>query len=214
MNTALEKLFGSSARVKMIRLFLSNPENVFSLEDVSRRAKAPTPIAKREISLFKAIGLIKQKDEIMEEPCLSRGEPVKLKDGTIKTKKKKFNGYFLNALFPFVHALRNLVLNAAPVDKEAMIKEINTIGRIKLVVFSGIFTNHENSRVDLLLVGDSMKETKLDKVLKNIEADIGKEIVYAVFKTDDFMYRLGMYDRFIRDILEYPHEKVVNKLNI
>ena len=207
MNTALEKLFGSSARVKMIRLFLSNPENLFSLEDVSRRAKAPMPVAKREISLFKAIGLIKQRDEIIDEP-------VKLKDGTIKIKKKKFNGYFLNALFPFVHALRNLVLNAAPVDKEAMIKEINTIGRIKLVVFSGIFTNHENSRVDLLLVGDSMKETKLDKVLKNIEAEMGKEIVYAVFKTDDFMYRLGMYDRFIRDILEYPHEKAVNKLNI
>ena len=207
MNTALEKLFGSSARVKMIRLFLSNPENVFSLEDVSRRAKVPTPAAKRELSLFKTIGLIKQKDEIIDQP-------VKLKDGTIKIKKKKFNGYFLNALFPFVHALRNLVLNAAPVDKEAMVKEINTIGRIKLVIFSGIFTNRENSRVDLLLVGDSMKETKLDKVLKNIEADIGKEIVYAVFKTDDFMYRLGMYDRFIRDILEYPHEKAVNKLNI
>ena len=80
MNTALEKLFGSSARVKMIRLFLSNPENVFSLEDVSRRAKAPMPVAKREISLFKAIGLIKQRDEIIDEP-------VKLKDGTIKTKR-------------------------------------------------------------------------------------------------------------------------------
>src|SRR3989344_5039256 len=207
MNTALEKLFGSSARVKMVRLFLSNPENVFSLEDVSRRAKVPTPVAKREISLFKGIGLIKQKDEIVNET-------VKLKNGTTKIKKRKFNGYFLNALFPFVHALRNLVINAAPVDKEAMIKEINTIGRIKLVVFPGIFTNHENSRVDLLLGGDSMKETKLDKVLKNIEAEIGKEIVYAVFKTDDFMYRLGMYDRFIRAILEYPHEKVVNKLNI
>ena len=207
MNTALEKLFGSSARVKIIRLFLSNPESLFSLEDVSRRAKVLTPSAKREISLFKSVGLIKQRDETIDEI-------VKLKDGTEKIKKKKFNGYFLNALFPFVHALRNLVINAAPADKEAMIKEINTIGRIKLVVFSGIFTNRENSRVDLLLVGDAMKETKLDKVLKNIEAEIGKEIVYAVFKTDDFMYRLGMYDRFIRDILEYPHEKAVNKLNI
>ena len=207
MNNALEKLFGSSARVKIIRLFLSNSENLFSLEDVSRRAKVLTPVARRETSLFKGIGLIKQKEQIVDKP-------FKLKDGTIKIKKKKFNGYFLNALFPFVHALRNLVINAAPVDKEAMIKEINTIGRIKLVVFSGIFTNNENSRVDLLLVGDAIKETKLDKVLKNIEAEIGKEIVYAVFKTDDFMYRLGMYDRFIRDILEYPHEKAVNKLNI
>ena len=151
--------------------------------------------------------MIKQRDETIDEI-------VKLKDGTEKIKRKNSTAIFLNALFPFVHALRNLVINAAPADKEAMIKEINTIGRIKLVVFSGIFTNRENSRVDLLLVGDAMKETKLDKVLKNIEAEIGKEIVYAVFKTDDFMYRLGMYDRFIRDILEYPHEKAVNKLNI
>ena len=202
------KTFGSSARVKIIRLFLSNPENVFSLDDVSRRAKVLTPSAKRGDFPFQGDRIYKAKrDETIDEI-------IKLKDGTDKNKKKKFNGYFLNALFPFVHALRNLTLKAAPVDKEAMIKEINTIGRIKLVVFSGIFTNRENSRVDLLLVGDAMKETKLDKVLKNIEAEIGKEIVYAVFKTDDFMYRMGMYDRFIRDILEYPHEKAVNKLNI
>ncbi|MEK9161298.1 MAG: hypothetical protein AAB822_00900 [Patescibacteria group bacterium] len=207
MNTALEKLFGSSARIKMIRLFLSNPEVLFSSEDVSRRAKVPMDLAKREISLLRGVDLIKQKDQTIDET-------VKLKGGETKIKKKKITVYFLNTLFPFVHALRSLVLNAAPVNKEAMIKEINTIGRIKLIVFSGIFTNHENSRVDLLLVGDSMKETKLDKVLKNIEAEIGKEIVYAVFKTEDFMYRMGMYDRFIRDILEYPHEKAVNKLNI
>lgn len=191
----------------MIRLFLSNSEGIFSLEDISRRAKVPMALTKREISLLKGVDLIKQKEQTTDET-------IKLKNGETKIKKKKTTVYFLNALFPFVHALRNLVLNAAPANKEAMIKEINTIGRIKLIVFSGIFTNHENSRVDLLLVGDSMKETKLDKVLKNIEAEIGKEIVYAVFKTEDFMYRMGMYDRFIRDILEYPHEKAVNKLNI
>lgn len=207
MNTALEKLFGSSSRIKMMRLFLSNPEALFTIDDVSRRAKVPVALTKREISLLKGVDLIKQKEQTVDET-------VKLKGGETKIKKIKITVYFLNALFPFVHALRNLILNAAPVNKEAMIKEINTIGRIKLVIFSGIFTNHENSRVDLLLVGDGMKETKLDKVLKNIEAEIGKEIVYAVFKTDDFMYRMGMYDRFIRDILEYPHEKAVNKLNI
>ena len=81
MNTALEKLFGSSARVKIIRLFLSNPESLFSLEDVSRRAKVLTPSAKREISLFKSIGLIKQRDETTDEI-------VKLKDGTEKIKRK------------------------------------------------------------------------------------------------------------------------------
>src|SRR3989304_5868435 len=134
----------------------------------------------------------KKKNKIKKEPCRWGGEPVKLKDGTIKIKKKKFNGYFLNALFPFVHALRNLVLNAAPVDKEAMIKEINTIGRIKLGVFSGIFTNHENSRVDLLLVGDSMKETMLEFVLEIFQFIVRLSVPVDHAVKPIFMYRLGM----------------------
>ena len=107
MNTALEKLFGSSARIKMIRLFLSNPEVLFSSEDVSRRAKVPMDLAKREISLLRGVDLIKQKDQTIDET-------VKLKGGETKIKKKKITVYFLNTLFPFVHALRSLVLNAAP----------------------------------------------------------------------------------------------------
>lgn len=207
MNNALEKIFGSSARVKILRLFLANSENLFSMEDVSRRAKSPIDLTRREISLLKGIGMIKQKEHVFDET-------VKLKDGTEKIKNKKTSVFFLNALFPFVHALTNLLLKAASVDKEAVIKELNTVGRIKLIIFSGMFTHLENPRVDILLVGDGIKEGKLEKALKNIEAEIGKELAYAVFKTDDFMYRLGMYDKFIRDILESPHEKAFNKLNI
>lgn len=177
------------------------------MEDVSRRAKSPIDLTRREISLLKGIGMIKQKEHVFDET-------VKLKDGTEKIKNKKTSVFFLNALFPFVHALTNLLLKAASVDKEAVIKELNTVGRIKLIIFSGMFTHLENPRVDILLVGDGIKEGKLEKALKNIEAEIGKELAYAVFKTDDFMYRLGMYDKFIRDILESPHEKAFNKLNI
>ena len=88
MNTALEKLFGSSARVKMIRLFLSNSENLFSLEDVSRRAKVPTPVAKRELS-FQGDRADKTKRPDNRRTLPVAGEPVKLKNGTIKTKKEK-----------------------------------------------------------------------------------------------------------------------------
>lgn len=207
MNGILEKLFGSAPRIKIIRLFLLNSENLFALEDVSRRAKTAAPLVRRELSRLKAINFIKQNEQIIEET-------VKLKNGKTKTKKKKIIGFSLNPLFPFLHALKNLVVNAAPVDKEKMIKELNTVGKIKMMIFSGMFTQTDGNRVDLLLAGDSIRETKLDKVLKNIEAEIGKEISYAVFKTEDFVYRLGMYDKFIRDVLDHSHEKVVNKLNI
>lgn len=207
MNGVLEKLFGSPARVKIIRLFLQNGEKPFLAEEISRRVKAPMALAKREISVLKSIGFIKQQDDIIDEV-------LKFKSGKTKIKKKKVTAYVLNILSPFLHALRNLILNVAPIDKEQMIKDINKIGKIKLIVLSGIFIQNDNSRVDLLLVGDSIKDGKLERSLKNIEAEIGREIVYAAFKTEDFMYRFGMCDRFIRDVLESSHEKVVNKLNI
>lgn len=207
MSGVLEKLFGSPARVKIIRLFLSNLGNVFTSEDVSRRAKVAMPLARREISLLKSVDLIKQKDDVV-------AETVKLKSGEIKTKKKKIVGYSFNPMFPYAHAFKNLFVNIAPVDKEKVVKELNSVGKIKLIIFSGAFIQSDGDRIDLLVVGDAIRETKLDKVLKNVEAEMGKELVYASFKTDDFMYRLGMYDKFIREVLESPHEKALNKLNI
>jgi hypothetical protein len=47
-----------------------------------------------------------------------------------------------------------------------------------------------------------------------MEADIGKELSYAVCDTADFVYRLNAYDKFIRDVLDYPHETIVDKLGV
>jgi hypothetical protein len=47
-----------------------------------------------------------------------------------------------------------------------------------------------------------------------MEAEIGKELRYAYFSTDEFRYRLSMYDKLIRDILDYPHRVLLDKLGI
>jgi chitinase len=207
MDGILEKLFGSSSRVKIIRLFLFNPEVLFTLGIISRRTKVALPSVRREVALLKSVNLIKQKEVVVTNV-------VKLKKGKIKNNKKKVQGITLNPSFPFLQAFRNLILSAAPIDKKKLIKDINEVGRIKLMILSGIFTQNNNSRTDLFLVGNSIKEGKLDRVVKNVEAEIGREIVYAILSTDDFLYRLGMYDRFVRDVLDYPHETIINKLNI
>ena len=51
-------------------------------------------------------------------------------------------------------------------------------------------------------------------MIKNLEAEIGKELRYVYFSTEDFKYRLSMCDKLMRDILDYPHKKVLNKLGI
>jgi hypothetical protein len=203
----LERLFGSRARVKIIRLFLLNPEHLFGLKEVSRRAKVNSDRARREISLLKNINFVAQKEEKIEEL-------IKLKNGKIKNRKKKIQGLKLNPLFPFLQALKNLIITAAPIDKEKLIKKLKAIGRMKLIILSGIFTQSEDSKVDLLLAGDSIRRRALERLLRRIEAETGKELTYAVFSTNEFLYRLGMYDRFVRDVLDYPHEKILNKLNI
>jgi len=65
-----------------------------------------------------------------------------------------------------------------------------------------------------LIVGDKIKSSKFDRFLKELEAEVGREINCAIMTTKEFYYRHDMYDRFIRDLLDFKHEKLINKLKI
>lgn len=208
-SMVLEKLFGSTSRIKIIRLFLLNPENLFTTNEISRRCKVQISTVRREISVLKSIGFIKEKTETIETI-------LKLKNGKVKnkTKKQKITGLILNDFFPLLIPLKNLILNATPVDKEKMIKKIVSAGKIKLIILAGIFIQSDESRVDMLIIGDAINKSKLENALRGIESELGRELQYAIFNTKEFLYRMDMYDKFLRDILDYQHEKVINKLNI
>ena len=125
--------------------------------------------------------------------------------------------YILNPDFGSFCELRDLVLKSLPAEKDDMIERINRLGKIKLAVISGIFINKENLDpliADLLIVGDYIDSRKLRSFLKSLEAEVGKEVKYSVMDKEEFQYRLAMFDRFVRVILEAPHEKLINKLGI
>ena len=125
--------------------------------------------------------------------------------------------YMLNGGFEFLYELRDLVLKSSPAEKNRLVEKINRLGRIKLAIISGVFMNKENADptvADLLIVGDDIENRKLKPFLKGIEAEVGKEIKFAVMEKDEFQYRLSMFDRFIRVLLEGPHEKLINKLGL
>lgn len=138
---------------------------------------------------------------------------VKKKPSVSLTKKT----YFLNTEFGSFFELRDLILKSLPAEKDTMIEKINRLGRIKLAVIAGVFINKESFDPyipDLLIVGDDMDKSKLRTFLKAIEAEVGKEIKFVILDKDEFQYRLAMFDRFIRVLLEGPHEKLINKLGI
>ncbi len=125
--------------------------------------------------------------------------------------------YALNTDFEFFYELRDLISKSSPAEKDKMVDRLNKIGRIKLAIISGIFINKENLDpliTDLLVVGDDIDRRKLRAFLKATEAEVGKEIRFTVMDKDEFQYRMAMFDRFIRVLLEAPHEKLINRLGI
>jgi len=192
MNNTLDLLFGGPPRVRVMRLFISNGGAVFAIKEVVKRSKIPLSRAGKELSLLKNVGLLKQKQTIY--------------------KNRKTKGWQLNDEFHLLKPLSLLLSGDRPEITRKLVHLFKPMGRIRLLIISGIFLGRDDSRADLLVVGDALKAPRVETLIKKIEAELGREIIYAVCDTEEFTYRLNAYDRFIRDILDYPHETLLDKM--
>lgn len=202
----LNTFFGGAAKVRLIKLFLYNPEKTFDVGEAASRAKVPDQNARKEIENLERIGFLRT-NSYVKDIRRQRNRKVFIT-------RKKTHGWTLNQKFPYMEALETFLSNINPFKHKDIIEKISKAGKIQLVIVAGIFIKDPNSRVDLLVVGDNIKESFLEGVIHSIEADIGKEIRYAFFETAEFNYRRAVFDRLIRDILDYPHEKIINRLEI
>jgi hypothetical protein len=84
---------------------------------------------------------------------------------------------------------------------------------VGLFIVSGIFLHDNDRTMDLMIVRDRLNRKLIERRIKELEAEIGKELRYAIFENEEFMYRLNMYDKLLRDVLDYPHEKLINKID-
>jgi len=198
MLELLGTLMGGTDRVKIMRLFLANPDNAFTEADVRSRSQLRAPMAKRELKILMKIKFIKPSS-------FWRGED---KD------KQRMKGFRLNADFPLLRSIKNLLFNTEPFTRAQIIEMFKGSGRIKLIIVSGVFTRSEERRMDILIVGDSLRKRTVESAVKKMEAEIGQELNYALFETSEYVYRVDMYDKLVRDVLDYPHEVIVDKLSL
>jgi hypothetical protein len=204
MIDTLEKIFGSGAKVKIMRLFLFNPTEGFDVDQISERAKVPTNIVRTEMHILEKAGVVKHKS-FFKDFVVGRKKEIE---------RRRVSGWIVNEEFEYLEPLRNLLEHVSEKRNRQILQKLARVGKMKLVIISGFFIHNWDSRVDLLVVGDDIKKGKLEHILKMIEAEVGREISYAAFETADFRYRLGVYDKLIRDILDFPHEIILDKLNI
>ncbi|MFA5791904.1 MAG: hypothetical protein WC884_02615 [Candidatus Paceibacterota bacterium] len=164
-----------------MRLFLLNKNKGFLVKDVIKKSRVNGLVVRRELRLLALVNFIKKRSSTFSE-------------------------WSFNPFFKYAGEFEDLLIRFDTLNKQAILDNFKKVGRVKLVIISGIFIKNDDSRVDLLIVGDKMKRGKIEEGIRKLEAEIGVELVYAVFDTKEFIYRLNMYDKLVRDILDYPHE--------
>jgi hypothetical protein len=174
----LGKLFGSPARVKVMRLVLANPSGI-SLADLEKRSRLSRPVLRKELNLLKSVGFLKTKGKAI---------------------LPKFD-------FEYFPPLREMLV-AFP-EKKELAKKLCRFGKVKLLLIGGNLLDAPSSGADLLLVGDKLKRRAIEKAVGDLEGGLGRSIAFAIMDTPEFLYRYGMYDKFVRNILDFPHEKLV-----
>ena len=181
----LKALFSSKTRIKLLTTFLLNPDEEYFIRELTRKLDEQINSIRRELDNLKKIGLLKSR---------------------VKNRKKY---YYTNKDFVVYNELKDIILKAMNTDSD-LIRKIGKMGDVELLLLSGVFVGKE-SPVDLLVVGDLNKE-KLQKLLAE-SSKMGKDLRFTTMNKKDFLYRLEMKDKFIRDLIADEKSIVaINKL--
>lgn len=187
----LQKLFGSGAKVKIMRLFLFNPDVQFTMKAIREKTRLTPEEARREVGLLTQIGLAKKRSN------RSRG-PV----------------WMLDETFPYFSHLKKLMTDTVMSSQDEISRKISRTCKLKALIFSGFFISNTDSRADILIVAQTVKKDALKSTIRKIESEIGKEIRYVVLDQNDFSYRNSIGDRLVRDIFDFPHIVAYDRLGV
>lgn len=200
-SDTLEKLFGSPARLKLLRFFILNPETGFERGEIMSRTRVRTRTLTKELNLFLKIKFLKKRFERRQVSSTRK-----------KRKTVRVTCYLLNEQFTYLAPLREFLTATSPVSEEELLKRIRTAGKIKLVILSGLFMQEPERRLDLLIVGENIRGSYLSSAVKQIEYDIGREVRFATLTEADFRFRLSIQDRLVRDVFDYQYRVLLDRI--
>jgi len=181
----LKNLFTSNTRIKLLTLFLLNPEEEFFIRELTRKLDEQINSIRRELDNLKQIGLLKSK---------------------MKNRKKY---YAVNPKFFLFSELKGIIVKALS-SKDTIAKRIAECGDVTFLVLSGLFVE-KSSSVDLLIVGNINRE-KLEEYL-NYELNTKRAVRFSILTQEDFLYRLKCKDKFLSDIINDADNIIaINKL--
>ncbi len=177
MNT-LQDFMISKVRVKMVELFFGNPEEMYYVREITRKIKEEINAVRRELERMLSAGILKSEQ---------RGNRLY---------------YFLNKKYPFFQEIHQMVVKTTGLGKKIR-KLRRKLGSVEFVMFSGGFVRKlapKQGEIDILIIGEVVLP-ELELLIKQEEADLNREINYAVFSSDEFEFRKTRRDPFVMDVL-------------
>jgi predicted transcriptional regulator len=187
----LGKLFGSTARVKILKLFLLNPDNSYYIRQISRHLNLQLSAVRRELENLETL-------ELLESRHGGEGDEV-ISDEKVSKNDRKY--YQANRDFVLFNEIRELIIKAQILCEKEFTDKLKKLGTIKLLILSGLFINEKQAPVDMLIVGNFDKN-KVAKLIKLLEEELVDEVNYTVLSEADFHYRRQVTDVFLYSVLE------------
>ena len=177
----LEQLFGSYTRMKLLQLFLSNPEEKYFVRELTRILDSQINAVRRELENLSEFGIIILLEEDAEDA------------------KRKF--YQTNVKFVLYPELKSIFQKSQFLLEKKFANALKKAGKVYYLALTGSFVGDKNIPIDMLIVG-SLNKKKFQKVLKNFERDLHREINYTFLDKEEFNYRRSVADRFLYSILD------------
>lgn len=192
----LEHIFGSKTRVKLLSLFLKNPDQSFFVRELTRKLKLQINSIRRELENLSKIGIIKVDKNIAGD--------------AYGGKIKKY--YKVNKDFILYSELKVLFVKSQLLIRQGFLNKLTKLGEIVFLVLDGIFVDDKIPKgTDMLIVG-KVNKGEFSKVIQKFEFDFGHEINYTIMSKEEFQYRKDVTDKFLYDILDGKNMVVIDKL--
>ncbi len=194
----INALFGSKTRVKLLHLFLNNPDKSFYVREITRLIDEQINSVRRELLNMMNVGVITSDTE----------------DNKLYYKANKKYEHF-NSFQAIFAPVQKTSSRASVTSREdgSWREDIRALKGVRVAVAAGILVEGSASSVDLVLVG-SIAPVKVKELIQAVESREGREVNYTVMTYDEFYYRLSVRDRFTVELLSGKHSVIVDTDNV
>ncbi|GEM_PF-926462 len=186
MVTLLSDILDSKQPADLLAFLLVAPERAFSVRELAVRLNTTSASVNNSIKTLEQTNFVNS---------FNKGST-------------KF--YLLNLRHAQVKGLREQSLAELGAWPDELFASLKKLGQLSGIFLSGLFVGRTELPVDMLLVG-KVSLGKLEGFLDTTKKLTGNEINYSIMTREEFELRRDTFDRFIKDIFDYPHIVVYDK---